>query len=424
MAQGWRVNSGFFHIVFHCAVENFGPTMEGQLRWTESAKRSFSAKFAGKIKSVMARKHKKVVQPSRRRSKQTRTAPPILPPPASLDATKLKQLYSTMLGCRMIAERARLLVSQGMLPRDISVITGHEAPEVGALINLVEEDCVASGRREYLARFIQGTQLRRIFAELCARQAGAAEGRCVVSSASRNVDMVLPDSFNAQLNLATGAAWAFKLHQKPQVAVAFYGDNFSSTDSWREAVSFSAAYQLPLVHIVENHGGDEAGGTEPAGQSQEAGAGSRDNALPCFVVDGSDVVAVYRVAQEAIRRARQGHGPALIECRSSAPGSPLRTASAERGAFEDPLSKMEAHLRWKGLWSDKWKAKLVQRFTRDLERASAFASRNSKSSRRPGSDAPASGSSASMSGEAATGKSNVLKDAGVRDTARLAGSRG
>jgi TPP-dependent pyruvate/acetoin dehydrogenase alpha subunit len=375
----------------------------------------------------MARKPKKVLQSSRRRSKQTPKASPILPPPASLDATKLKQLYTIMLGCRMMAERARLLVSQGVFPRDISVITGHEAPEVGALVNLVEEDCVASGRREYMARFIQGAHLRRIFAELCARQAGVAEGRRATNGANGHVDMMVPcSSFNAQLNLVTGAAWAFKLHRKPQVAVSFYGDNFSSTDSWREVVRFSAAYQLPLVHIVEDHGGNEADGTKPAGPSQEAGAGagpgSQDNALPCFVVDGSDVVAVYRVTQEAIRRARQGHGPALIECRVSAAGSPLRTADADSSPFEDPLSKMEAHLRWKGLWSDKWKAKLVQRFTRDLDRASAFATRTSKSSRRLGTDAPASGSPAGSNGKAETDTSN-LETAVIRDTARLAGSR-
>jgi TPP-dependent pyruvate/acetoin dehydrogenase alpha subunit len=329
-----------------------------------------------------------------------------------------------MLGCRMIAERARLLVSQGAFPADISVITGHEAPEVGVLINLVEEDCVASGRREYMARFIQGTHLRRIFAELYARQAGAIGGGRTTRGVNGHVDMVVPCSaFNAELNLVTGASWAFKLHRKPQVAVSFYGDNFSSTDSWRKAVSFSAAYQLPLVHIVMDQGGNEAAGAKPAGQSREAGAASPDNALPCFVVDGSDVVAVYRVAQEAIRRARQGHGPALIECRSSAPGKPLRTAGADSSAFEDPLAKMEAHLRWKGLWSDKWKTKLVQRFARDLDRASALASRTLKSSRFRGSVASASGPPASLNAAAETSESNVLKNAVIRDTARLAGSR-
>ena len=42
---------------------------------------------------------------------------------------------------------------------------------------------------------------------------------------------------------------------------------------------------------------------------------ARDYGFPGIIVDGSDVVAVWRVAQESIHRARNGAGPTLIDCR-------------------------------------------------------------------------------------------------------------
>jgi TPP-dependent pyruvate/acetoin dehydrogenase alpha subunit len=65
--------------------------------------------------------------------------------------------------------------------------------------------------------------------------------------------------------------------------------------------------------------------------------------LPIIIVEGSDSVAILRVIQECARRARQGHGPALIQCtRPSA----------------DPLEFLEEYLRKRNLWSDVWLERL------------------------------------------------------------------
>lgn len=308
----------------------------------------------------------------------------------------------------MMAERARLLVSQGVFPGEISVASGHEAPEVGALINLAGEDCAASDRREYVARFIRGTHLERIFTDL---RKDHPDGH--LTTTSRAVEVILPrSSSKAQINLLTGAAWAFKLRRAPQVAVSLSGVHGVSLDVVGEAVRFAAAYTLPIVYLVESW---------PEAQSSETEAGLPHNDLPCFVLDGSDVVAVYRVAQEAIRRARQGHGPALIECKTSTADHRSRPAAADGHSFEDPLAKMEAHLRSKSLWSDKWRMKLVERFTRDLDRAVASACRTLLT-QPVTKKADSSSTRGSLGRQSTTG--NVLKNPIIRDTGRLAGSEG
>jgi pyruvate dehydrogenase E1 component alpha subunit len=285
----------------------------------------------------------------------------------------------------MAAERGHLLVQEDKLPADLSLAAGQEAAEVGALIDLSVDDCVGLGRRELAARFIRATPLKTIFADLYARRAGAADGRAESRNGNHLVDaMVAPAfSFIAQLNLVTGVAWSLKRHGKPGVVVAFSGDDSGVLTSWREAVTFATFHRLPIVHVVCNNAGE---GSVRASLDLPDGhptAERRLPSLPTFTVDGNDVVAVYRVAQEAIRRARQGYGPALIECLISRSSSQLDADAPTLGLgatvpepSADPVGRMEAYLQQKGLWSDQWKRKLVESFTRKLDLAVDFAEKS------------------------------------------------
>jgi pyruvate dehydrogenase E1 component alpha subunit len=305
--------------------------------------------------------------------------------PLRFDTDKIKQLYSTMLGCRMAVERGHSLIKQDKLPGDLGLTAGPEAAEVGALIDLWADDCVALGRRDLTARFIRATPLKTIFADLYARRAGALDGLGRPQRGEIAPETMIAPSFSlsAQLQLVTGVAWSLQRHGKPNVAVAFAGDDSASLASWRDAVVFSAAHKLPIVHMVySNDGEGSIRANLDLGEAQ-GHAPSRQPTLPAFIVDGNDVIAVYRVAQEAIRRARQGYGPALIECQSSrwrstpdADSLDLGLGAVEPPQSADPVARMEAYLQRKGLWSDKWKRKLVEDFTRKLDQAVDFAEKS------------------------------------------------
>lgn len=314
-----------------------------------------------------------------------RKTAPVAQSPVALDSNKLKQLYSTMLRCRMIAEKARLLVKQGKLPGSPGTASGQEAAEVGALIDLLAEDCVAPGRCDLTARFIQGMPLKLIFAQLYAGQAAPGNGFVLPPSRGHTPRAMIVPAFalSAQLNLVTGVAWAARMHGKANVAVAFSGDDSASLGFWRDAVSFSAAHRLPIVHVVHNNAGDGSVSARLSLPGKDLATSAEDHGFPAFTVDGNDVVAVYRVVREAIRRARQGHGPALIECQTYRWCSQMETDSASHrpGTVElersaDPISRMEAYLEPKRLWSDKWKRKLVDGFSKKLDKAVEFAERS------------------------------------------------
>jgi TPP-dependent pyruvate/acetoin dehydrogenase alpha subunit len=211
------------------------------------------------------------------------------------------------------------------------------------------------------------------------------------------------------------------LQKRPQAAIFVSADPSAWGDTLHEAVSVSAAYKLPVVYIVSGCHVDDPGSANPNGQSQERQKFASHLGLPSFLVDVTDAVAVYRVAQEAIRRARQGHGPAFIECRTWVPAT--SSSNTDARSSEDPLSRMEAHLSSKKLWSERWKMKLVHSFTRQLDRATSVA-RQAAQPLRAATTASSSITSAPTGGQAESGEGNSFETHIVRDSGRLAGSRG
>jgi pyruvate dehydrogenase E1 component alpha subunit len=106
--------------------------------------------------------------------------------------------------------------------------------------------------------------------------------------------------------------------------------------------------------------------------------------IPGITVDGNDVVAVYRVAQEAIARARRGQGPTLIEAKTYRwyghseidPAKYRDPAEVERWKAKDPIAGMEKYLIAKGLFSAAWKQEIVDGFNEELDAAIAIAEKS------------------------------------------------
>lgn len=294
-----------------------------------------------------------------------------------LSPDKLKQLYTKMLHCRMIEEEASQLFKETGAARHRRVVGGHEASEVGAIIGLQARDCVAPRRRDLVASFILGAPLKLVLAQIHAHLANPTSPR--ISARHRpEAPLIIAGApaMVARLNISTGVALAYRMQKKPGVVVVFSGDDSMSLASWHEAVDFAVAHKLPIVHVVQDDlGGDSANPKRESSTDTSAG----DIGMPTLIVDGNDVVAVYRVAQEAIRRAREGHGPTLIACKTHRwPGYSGIAPAQHRppsGKSDDAIPRMEAYLAQKDLWSEPWKQKLVSAFRKQLDAAVHFARR-------------------------------------------------
>ena len=281
-------------------------------------------------------------------------------PSVVLTSRKLKQIYATMLHCRMIEDRARLLFPDPGFSKDQFIGNGLEAVEVGAALGLRRRDCIGPWGRHFIFSFLKRQPLTSSFQRLFALADSSEE-----MSATKA----------ARAAVAAGVGLAGKNRARRKVTLALSADDLTTSEFLQDMIGFSIGHKLPVVFVTHDELAAKTNSRRPRRQSP---APSFD--LPCISVEANDVVAIYRVAQEAIRRAREGHGPALIECigglqktRSANPAKKKLPEGIDLWRNKDPLIFMENYLKRKNLWSDAWKSKIADRFSRELDEAVATA---------------------------------------------------
>ena len=313
-----------------------------------------------KNKSIAAAKEQKSKRPEpksgsahKTRAKKLKAEIEVLP---VLNATKLKELYATMMKCRMLAQR----MQSDHTGNTGNSVFGFEAALVGAGAHLLQKDCIAMEHSSFVASLIKGTPLHSILARNSEHQSnGAGE-----SAASEH-----DGKAGAVLSMRTVLSLAAESKGKGAVTLMFCTHNPETLTFDPAAMAVAATQKLPLVCLVESSL------DAPLELPNQVASGPYIGADPAFYpripVDGCDVVGVFRVAQEAIRRAREGHGPAVIECmtaRSSAAEKNTNEPSAQYLA-QDPISFMEQYLRRRDLWSDEWPHSIIDGFNRELNEA-------------------------------------------------------
>jgi TPP-dependent pyruvate/acetoin dehydrogenase alpha subunit len=266
-----------------------------------------------------------------------------------IDDAKLKQLYVTMLQCRLLTEHARTHRRYGAL---YSASMGQEAIATGCAIDLSPQDTIALAPHNAIASLVKGAPLRDIVAHLQAHQRKAV---------NRTHNIIGPSSNpGEQLKLASRVALGNKQQKNTNVVVAFTSAAATTLDEWHDALTLAAKRNLPIIFVVENNPWTSA----RRRRSEDLALKARRDGLTTITVDGNDVVAVYRVAYESLQRVRCGGGPVLVE------GKTYRRDDQDPHSTErDPLTHMERYLQRKKLFNARWKNQLVRRFSRELEAA-------------------------------------------------------
>ena len=157
------------------------------------------------------------------------------------------------------------------------------------------------------------------------------------------------------IGLTVGAALAAQLDDDGCVAVAFFGDGAANQGVLMEALNVGSLWKLPLVLVCENNGFSEFSPTATV-TSGSIARRADSFGVPGQAVEGNDLVAVWQAARSAVRRAREGLGPTLLECRTyrlrghveyetTFLSKPYRTdAELEMRKNDDPITRYRKHL--------------------------------------------------------------------------------
>jgi acetoin:2,6-dichlorophenolindophenol oxidoreductase subunit alpha len=227
---------------------------------------------------------------------------------------ELFTLYERMLLIRRTEERLRDENKAGNVPGAVHLYIGEEAIATGICANLRETDMITSTHRGHGHYLAKGGDLNAMIAEIWAKETGICKGMggsMHVADFSKGI-LGANGIVGAGFAIATGAAYSAMLSQEGRVVVDFFGDGASNQGTLMECLNVASLWQLPLVFVCEHNTFSEfsPAATVTSGKIVDR---ARAFGLPCHVIEGNNVTAVWQAAKTAIDRARSGGGPSFIE---------------------------------------------------------------------------------------------------------------
>src|SRR6476469_2317443 len=234
---------------------------------------------------------------------------------SGLDREDLLQIYRNMLITRGVEERGHILYRQGKIPGSFYTGRGNEAAAVGVATAMTPDDVGTLLHRDMGVHISRGVEPWRIFAQYMGRQDGPTHGRDGnVHMADSQLGLIaMVSHLPAMLPVATGCALAFRIREEPRVAVGWFGEGASARGDAHESMTFAGTRKLPMVFVCDNNQWAYSTPTHYEFATEHVADRAEAYGFEGVVVDGTDVLAVYREASRAIEKARSGGGPTLIE---------------------------------------------------------------------------------------------------------------
>lgn len=236
----------------------------------------------------------------------------------ALNKEQMLDLYRQMRTIREFEETVSKFFSQGQIPGFVHLYMGEEAVATGVCANLQKQDYIASTHRGHGHGIARGASINKMMAEIF----GRIDGECKGKGGSMHIADVELGFLGANgivgagLPLATGAAFASKYMKTNGVAICFFGDGASNRGTFHESLNMASIQKLPVVFVNENNMYGISMSQERHQNISDIADRAGSYGIPGMVVDGNDVMAVYEAAEEAVKRARAGGGPVLIECKT------------------------------------------------------------------------------------------------------------
>jgi pyruvate dehydrogenase E1 component alpha subunit len=219
---------------------------------------------------------------------------------------------------RTFEDRAEEVHRNGEIPGTCHTSQGQEGEIVGACMALRLDDYMVGNHRSHGHPIGKGAKLDGLMAELLARKTGVCSGKGgSMHLADFSVGSLGETSIvGSGIPVAAGAALGAKMQGLDRVSLCFFGDGASNEGTFHEGINMAANWKLPVIFLCENNGyavSTPIGTTAAVENIADRAAGY---GIPGVVVDGQDVLAVYEVVSEAVRRARAGEGPTLVEAKT------------------------------------------------------------------------------------------------------------
>jgi acetoin:2,6-dichlorophenolindophenol oxidoreductase subunit alpha len=226
------------------------------------------------------------------------------------------ELLRSMWRIRVFEERVGELTRADEVHGLVHLSVGQEGVAVGVCGQLRPDDAVYSGHRAHGHALAKGAPMERVLAELMGRDGGLCRG---LGGSMHLVDVAhgflgATGVVGGNVPLALGSALAARQLGSDAVAVVCFGDGAVQGGIFVESVNLAALWALPVILVCENNGFAEFTPRSAHTVVERVTDVVAPYGLERETVDGNDVVAVRDAFSRFLVRAREGEGPALLEC--------------------------------------------------------------------------------------------------------------
>jgi TPP-dependent pyruvate/acetoin dehydrogenase alpha subunit len=291
--------------------------------------------------------------------------------------------YRRMVLIRTFEDKVQELFMSGQIQGTTHLCQGQEAVSVGAIAAMQPGDVQTNTYRGHGEALALGMAPETAYAELMGRRTGGSGG---VGGSMHLIDFSKGNIganaiVAAGLPIAVGAAVAFQMQRRPNVALTFFGDGATNIGTFHEALNMASLWKAPVVFIITNNLYGEYSPLRATTPIDDLARRADPYGMPGVIVDGQDADAVHAATMQAVERARKGDGPSLLEMKTyryrghsrSDPAKYRPEGELDAWRARDPIEILGSRLIAEGLLTDADRASIGAEIQQEIDDAAARA---------------------------------------------------
>ncbi len=293
------------------------------------------------------------------------------------------QMYERMVLIRRFESRAAELFKAGKFPGWVHVCIGQEASVTGSAFALREDDSICPTHRGHGQCLAKGMDPKKMMAELYGKKTGSNQGRGGSMHLADTAKGILCGIaiLGGGLPFGAGVAMASKLRGEDKVVLGYFGEGASNEGIVHEVMNMAAVWNLPMVFFSEQNQYAELSHRDFHLKIDTLAKRAEGYGMPGVTVDGNDVLDVYRATSEAVKRAREGGGPSMVDsitCRWDGhyvgdPQAYRKEGDLEEWKKKDPIPRLEKKLMDEGMLDEAGKEAIIARIDQQIAESEEFA---------------------------------------------------
>jgi pyruvate dehydrogenase E1 component alpha subunit len=302
---------------------------------------------------------------------------------AALPARALVDMYRTMCEIRQFERMADTLYGLGKVHGTMHLSAGQEAVAVGLGQAMRPNDYLINHHRGHGHFIAKGADINLMMAEFLGKETGYCRGR----GGSMHIADFESNNLGANgivgggIPQAVGVGLGLQMQRRDEIVVAVFGDGAANEGVFHEALNMAALWKLPVLYVCENNqygmsmAVSQVTAKLPIAQRAEA------YGIPWHLIDGNDLLEVYRTMQAAVSHVRSGGGPVLVEAEtyryfghSKSDRNLYRTKEEiDTWREKDPVARVRCYLVKSGTLSAEEAKEINEEAQRKIESAVSFA---------------------------------------------------